>query len=281
MWSACNLRDLHEPNTKLHWAEKLILWLSGSKVSDLAFEEFNGFPRKNTFTASPKLTKRIAAQLVKPLMFDYSGGHIGDIHASAEVSDTVVNIIRGILGFFQVTVKTTQTIYSLEEVNPLNHSIYSCFFYTVAPMFDVVCRLASTASVRVATPPKQTHKQRSWQSPRSSISATANRRRQSTGGWRPLCSTISPNRSDRVTADASLSLQLTDQNELYFCLCLPFQRGESVITNLRYVYTVKPTAEGGLITRAHGLEQQHFSPFNVKGGNFQMKAMWDSKASPH
>nr|AQV08209.1 vitellogenin C [Seriola lalandi] len=50
------------------------------------------------------------------------------------------------------------------------------------------------------------------------------------------------------------------------------QRGESVISTVRYVYTVKPTAEEGLITRAHGLERQHFSPFNVKGGSFKMQA---------
>lgn len=74
------------------------------------FEEFNGFPEKNGFNASPKLTHHIADQLVKPFMFDYAGGHAGDIHAPAEVSDTVVNIVRGILGFFQVTMKTTQNL---------------------------------------------------------------------------------------------------------------------------------------------------------------------------
>lgn len=42
---------------------------------------------------------------------------------------------------------------------------------------------------------------------------------------------------------------------------------------MKYVYSVKPTAEGGLITKAHGLEEQFFSPFNVKGGNFKMVAV--------
>lgn len=85
----------------------------------MVFEEFNGFHGKNSFNASPKLAQRIAAQLVKPIMFDYAGGHVGDIRSSAEISDTVVNIVRGILGFFQVTVKTTQRIYDLEEVKSL------------------------------------------------------------------------------------------------------------------------------------------------------------------
>lgn len=85
----------------------------------MAFEQFNGFPGKNGFNASPKLTQRIAGQLVKPFMFDYVGGHVSDIRSSAEISDTVVNIVRGILGFLQVTVKTTQRIYELEEVKAL------------------------------------------------------------------------------------------------------------------------------------------------------------------
>lgn len=91
--------------------------MSGSKVSDLAFEEFNGFPGKNGFNASPKLTQRIAAQLIKPFMFDYASGQVSNIRASAEISDTFVNIVRGILSFFQVTVKTTQRIYELEEAS--------------------------------------------------------------------------------------------------------------------------------------------------------------------
>lgn len=146
---------------------------SGSKVSDLVFEEFNGFPGKNGFNASPKLTQRIAAQLVKPFMFDYTSGHVGDIHASAEISDTVVNIVRGILGFFQVTVKTTQRIYELEEVrvkSPLTNELlysapsasilYSITKHIINVTFYFVCRLASMASVRVTMLQKKTWKQR-------------------------------------------------------------------------------------------------------------------------
>lgn len=83
----------------------------------MTFEEFNGFPGKNSFNAAPKVAQRIAAQLVKPFMFEYASGHVGDIHAAAEVSATVVNIVRGILDFFEVTIKTTQRVYELEEVN--------------------------------------------------------------------------------------------------------------------------------------------------------------------
>ena len=104
----------------------LLFSISGSKVSDLVFEEFNGVLGKSSFNASPKLTERIAAQLVKPIMFNYVGGHVSDIRTSAEIPDIIVNIVRGILDLFQVTVKTTQNIYELEEVThcwQINYSL--------------------------------------------------------------------------------------------------------------------------------------------------------------
>lgn len=50
------------------------------------------------------------------------------------------------------------------------------------------------------------------------------------------------------------------------------KRGESVYSTVRNVYTIKPTTEGGLLTKAEGRERQHFTPFNVKGGAFKMQA---------
>ncbi|XP_040896099.1 vitellogenin 3, phosvitinless [Toxotes jaculatrix] len=189
------------------------------QVSDLAFEEFNGFPGKNSFNASPKLTQRIAAQLVKPFMFDYASGHVGDIRASAEISDTVVNIVRGILGFFQVTVKTTQRIYELEEVG-----IHGKCQSNYATEENKETRDMTITQVVDVT-----------------------------------------NCREKAAIYRGMASAVLDQ--------ISKQRGESVISTVRYVYTVKPTAEGGLITRAHGLERQHFSPFNVKGGSFKMEAM--------
>lgn len=93
------------------------------KVSHVDFEEFNGIQGKNTFNASPKLTKRMAAELAKPFMFEYAKGRVGDIHAPAGIPDAIVNIVRGIIGFFQVTVKTTQRVYELEEVIHLKINI--------------------------------------------------------------------------------------------------------------------------------------------------------------
>ncbi|XP_039984094.1 vitellogenin 3, phosvitinless isoform X2 [Xiphias gladius] len=193
--------------------------ISGSKVSDLAFEEFNGFPGKNGFIASPKLTRRLAAQLVKPFVFDYASGHVGDIRASAEISDTVVNIVRGILGFFQVTVKTTQRIYELEEVGIHGKCQSNYATEENAETKDMTITQVVDFS----------------------------------------------NCKEKAAIYRGMATAVLDQ--------VSKQRGESIITTVRYVYTVKPTAEGGLITRAHGLERQHFSPFNVKGGSFKMYAM--------
>ncbi|XP_057697303.1 vitellogenin 3, phosvitinless [Corythoichthys intestinalis] len=188
------------------------------QISDLAFEEFNGFPGKNSFIAVPKLTQRIAAQLVKPFMFDFAAGHVGNIHASAEVSDTVVNIIRGILSFFHITVKTTQRFYELEEagIHGMCQSNYAIDEnketrdMTITQVVDVTnCR-------------------------------------EKAERYRGMATTVLDNLSKK--------------------------RGDSIVSTMRYVYTIKPTVEGGLISKAHGLEQQHFSPFNVKGGSFKMKA---------
>ncbi|KAM4629403.1 vitellogenin 3, phosvitinless [Polymixia lowei] len=188
------------------------------QVSDWAFEEFNGFPGKNAFDASPKLTKRIAAQLVRPFMFEYAGGHVGNIHAPPGVSDTVVNIVRGILGFFQVTVKTTQRVYEIEEVSihGLCQSNYAIEENTETT--DVIVTQVVDFS----------------------------------------------NCREKAALYSGMASAVVDK--------MSKERGESLVSTVRYVYTVKPSADGGLISKAHALEQQHFTPFNVKGGSFKMQA---------
>ncbi|XP_054458092.1 vitellogenin 3, phosvitinless [Anoplopoma fimbria] len=188
------------------------------QVSEVAFEDFNGFPGKNSFKASPKLTQRIASQFVKPFMFDYDGGHVGNIRTSVEISDTIVNIVRGILGLFQVTLKTTQRIYELEEAG-----IHGQCQSNYATELNAETKDMTITKV-----------------------VDVSNCREKAAIYRGLAAAV---------------LNQVSQ-----------QRGESIISTVRCVYTVKPTAEGGLITRAHGQEQQHFSPFNVKGGNFKMHA---------
>ncbi|XP_015826097.3 vitellogenin 3, phosvitinless [Nothobranchius furzeri] len=189
------------------------------QISDLEFAEYNGFRGKNDYNASPKLTKRIAAELAKPFMFEYTSGHIGDIHASADTSTTVINIVRGILNFFQVTVKTTQSIYELEE-----YGIHGKCQSNYAIEEDEDTKVWNITQVVDVT-----------------------------------------NCKEKAAIHKGMVTAVEDK--------LSKERGESVVSTMRYVYTVKPTAEGGLITKAHGLERQFFSPFNVKGGTFEMQAM--------
>ncbi|KAL6108038.1 uncharacterized protein ACO6RY_18668 [Pungitius sinensis] len=189
------------------------------QISDFAFEDFNGVKGRNRFTAVPKLSQRIASQLVKPFMFDYVGGHVSNIRTSAEISDTIVNLVRGMLGLFHVTVKTTQRIYELEEASV--HGV--CPSHYGAEVNEETKDMTITQVVDIK------------------------------------------NCREKAAIYKGLATAVLDD--------VGKQRGESVVTTVRCVYTVKPTAEGGLITRALGHEQQHFSPFNVKGGNFKMQAM--------
>uniref|UniRef100_A0A3P9LDY0 Vitellogenin n=1 Tax=Oryzias latipes TaxID=8090 RepID=A0A3P9LDY0_ORYLA len=188
------------------------------QVSDLAFAEYNGFPGKNGYDASPELTSRIAAQLVKPFMFEYANGHVGDIRASPEVSTTIVNIVRGILDFFQVTVKTTQRVYDLEEVG-IHGKCQS--YYTIEENME-----AKNVTISQV------------------VDVTKCR--------------------EKAEKYKGMATAVVDK--------LSKQRGESVYSTVRNVYTIKPTTEGGLLTKAEGRERQHFTPFNVKGGAFKMQA---------
>ncbi|XP_062306996.1 vitellogenin 3, phosvitinless isoform X1 [Osmerus eperlanus] len=189
------------------------------QVSDVDFEEFNGIQGKNTFNASPKLTKRMAAELAKPFMFEYAKGQVGDIYAPAGIPDTIVNIVRGIIGFFQVTVKTTQRVYELEEagIHGLCQSIY-------AIVEDVKSKdLAITQTVDIN------------------------------------------NCQEKAALYRGMALAVEDK--------MSKERGDSIFSTVRYIYNIKSTTDGGLITNANALERQHFSPFNVKGGNSKLQAI--------
>ncbi|XP_041912175.1 vitellogenin 3, phosvitinless [Alosa sapidissima] len=188
------------------------------QVSNLAFEEFNGIPGKNVFYPSPKLTQRMASELSKPLMFEYVKGRVVDIQAATGVSDTVVNIVRGMLGFFQVTVKTTQKVYELEELGI--HGL--CKSSYVIEEDEHSTELSVTQVVDI--------------------------------------------RGCRQRAEISTGMALAIENEL------SKQRGERIVATVQYTYTVKGAADGGLITKARAQEYQHFSPFDIKGGNSKLLA---------
>ncbi|KAM6963044.1 vitellogenin 3, phosvitinless [Aplochiton taeniatus] len=189
------------------------------QASEFTFEEFNGFAGRNAFTPSPKITERMAAELGKPFVFDYSKGQVGDIQAPAEVSETIVNIVRGILGLIHVTIKTTQRVYQLEEAG-----IHGTCQSNYAVKEDTNSKdITITQVVDIS------------------------------------------NCREKALFDSGMALAVPDK--------ISQERGESVISTVKYIYTVKPSPEGGVITRATALERQYFSPFNVKGGSSKMQAM--------
>ncbi|XP_054908990.1 vitellogenin 3, phosvitinless [Poeciliopsis prolifica] len=189
------------------------------EVSEMAFAEYNGFEGNTDYKISPKVTKRLASELADPFQFEYINGHITLITGPARASTTAVNIIRGVLNFFQLTVKTTQTIYELKEIGihgkcQSNYDIHE---------------------------------------------------NEETKDWLLTKVVDVTNCKDKAVMHRGMATAPVER--------LAKERGESVISNMKYNYTIKPTAEGGVITRAHGFEQQHFSAFNVKDGKFKMEAM--------
>ncbi|XP_043108873.1 vitellogenin 3, phosvitinless [Puntigrus tetrazona] len=218
------LPDLVESALKLRCTFKIIGESPQTfvlQISNVDVEDFNGLPRKSVFSPSQKLTKRLSAEFSQPIVFEFSKGQITDIRTAPGVSNTVVNIVRGILGFLQVTVKTTQSFYELVELGI--HGVCQSS-YTVEEDNNAK-ELKVTQMVDIT------------------------------------------NCQQPAALYRGMALAPEDK--------LSKQRGESVVSTVKHTYTVKSTADGGLITKAFAQERQYFSPFNVKGGNSRMIALRD------
>nr|APB93355.1 vitellogenin C [Ctenopharyngodon idella] len=218
------LPDLVESALKLRCTFKIIGESPQTfvlQISNVDFEDFNGTPGKSVFSPSQKLTKRLSAEFSQPIVFEFSKGQITDIRTAPGVSNSVVNIVRGILGFLQVTVKTTQSFYELVELGI--HGVCQSS-YTVEEDSNAK-ELIVTQMVDITN----------CQQPAALYSGMA----------------LAP--EDKLSK----------------------QRGENVVSTVKHTYTVKSTADGGLITKAFAQERQYFSPFNVKGGNSRMLALRD------
>nr|XP_055040397.1 vitellogenin 3, phosvitinless [Misgurnus anguillicaudatus] len=191
------------------------------QISNVDFEDFNGIPGKGVFNPSQKLTKRLSAEFSQPIVFEFSKGQVTDIRTAPGVSNAVVNIVRGLLGFLQVTVKTTQSFYELLELGI--HGVCQSSYTVEEDPSAKELTLTQLVDISNCQQPAALYR--------------------------------------------GMALATEDK--------LNKQRGDNIVSTVKYIYTVKSTAEGGLITKAYAQERQYFSPFNVKGGNSRMLALRD------
>ncbi|KAJ1171299.1 hypothetical protein NDU88_003162 [Pleurodeles waltl] len=105
------------------------------RITSPEIKEYNGIWPKDPFTRSSKLTQALAAQLSKPVKFEYSHGRVGAMYAPETVSETVLNIYRGIVNMLQVTIKKTQNVYDLQEIVK-NLRRAATFTYKMKPKDD-------------------------------------------------------------------------------------------------------------------------------------------------
>ncbi|XP_067845924.1 vitellogenin-like [Heptranchias perlo] len=85
------------------------------QVENPQIQELNGISQNDQFSTARKLTERLAPQLTKPVKFEYNRGRVGSIRAPANLPEDALNILRGILNAFQITIKKSQNFYDLQE----------------------------------------------------------------------------------------------------------------------------------------------------------------------
>ncbi|XP_077306519.1 vitellogenin-1-like [Lithobates pipiens] len=85
------------------------------KIHDIEVLEFNGIQTTDKFTSSPKFTNVLQKDLAVPISFEYTRGQVGELYIPKDLSETTVNLLRGILNILQLTIKKTQNAYIMQE----------------------------------------------------------------------------------------------------------------------------------------------------------------------
>ncbi|XP_072920017.1 vitellogenin-like [Hemitrygon akajei] len=85
------------------------------KILSPEIQEFSGSWPDEEFIPSWKLTRKLTPQLTQPVEFEYNRGRVGNLFAPRGISENILNIHRGILNMFQISIKRNQNIYELQE----------------------------------------------------------------------------------------------------------------------------------------------------------------------
>ncbi|XP_078416809.1 vitellogenin-like [Cetorhinus maximus] len=85
------------------------------KIISPQIQEYSGTWPNAQFIPARKLTRKLSAQLSKPIEFEYNHGRVGSIWAHPDLPENILNIHRGILNMLQISIKKSQNIYELQE----------------------------------------------------------------------------------------------------------------------------------------------------------------------
>ncbi|XP_059841200.1 vitellogenin-like [Hypanus sabinus] len=85
------------------------------KILSPEIQEFSGSWPDEELIPSRKLTRKLTPQLTQPVVFEYNQGRVGNLFAPRGISENILNIHRGILNMFQISIKRNQNIYELQE----------------------------------------------------------------------------------------------------------------------------------------------------------------------
>ncbi|GCC18115.1 hypothetical protein chiPu_0017805 [Chiloscyllium punctatum] len=132
------------------------------KISHVQILEYNGIWPRDSFIPSHKLTQKLAPELTKPVKFEYSNGRVGNIQAPASLLEDVLNIHRGILNIFQITMKKSQNFYGLQETLDIlthleRHNQDRIHFDTPDKFLQLVQLLRSTTEETIDTLWRKSH----------------------------------------------------------------------------------------------------------------------------
>uniref|UniRef100_A0A8C4QP35 Vitellogenin domain-containing protein n=1 Tax=Eptatretus burgeri TaxID=7764 RepID=A0A8C4QP35_EPTBU len=96
-------------------AKAVIEKISGNELRKAQVLQYLGEWPAGSFQPAPRVEEPLVRQLQNPVKFIYNEGDVGRIYASPEMSDTAVNIVRGVLNLFQVMPSKNKRSFDIQE----------------------------------------------------------------------------------------------------------------------------------------------------------------------